>query len=119
MENIMSIAAAQVQPYITEKIPSKLIPFKGNFPLLPVYKEKEYYEITDKTPHVSESPQWVQDILLRGQTIFDMEKRFENYLRDNNISLDDFKKKSSADKSTDLMRFMNANCIGLESLNLS
>ena len=115
----MSIAAAQVKPYIAEKTPSKLIPFKGNFPLLPAYKEDEYYKIVNDTPHVSESPQWVQDIILRGQTIFNMEERFKNYLRDNNISLDDFKKKSSADKSTDLMRFMNANCVGFESLNLS
>ena len=62
--------------------------------------------------------EWVQKAVLRGKRICDLDRGFKNYLNENNISIDDFLKKSNADKSTELVRFFNANSLTLDNLKV-
>ena len=113
---LVSIFAGKANHYIREKQPSELIPFKGKFPILPEYKSKEYNDAIFNTEYLEDCPDWVQDVVLKGERVYNIIEGFKEYLRNNNIPIEDFKKKNNSDKATELIRFFNANSLTLDSL---
>ena len=97
--------------------PSNLIPFKGNFPLLSPALSGEYYKEVSTSKTLDEVPVWVQDIINKGLKIKRMDDGFREYLKFNGI-FDQFLKMSNADKATELIRFLNANCMTTEYLQI-
>lgn len=116
---LVSIAAAQANLFIKYNKPSDIIPFKGKFPLLENYKIEDYNKIIFNTQFVEDCPDWVQDILLKGQRMYLIDSNFRNYLKDNGISIDEFHKKSNSDKADELIRFLNANSLSISSLKIN
>lgn len=110
--------ANKVMNVVTQKVPSRLIPFRGNFPLLQPWQEDEYNKAVTSGKNLDEVPDWVQDILLKADNIRRMDEGFEKYLRDNGI-YDAWFSYSSSDKATELYRFLNANCMTLEYLQIN
>lgn len=104
--------------YLFAKKPSSLIPFKGNFPLVEEYREREVYDLIHRHRYLDECPEWFQTVVLQAQEIYFIEKGFKEYLDSCGI-LKEFPKMSSADKSTWLVRFMDKNCLGLERLKIN
>ena len=98
--------------------PSVFIPFKGNFPLLNPALEEKYYEEVSTSKTMQESPVWVQDIINKALKIKRIDDGFKDYLKYNGIFYK-FQDMSNSDKATELMRFLNANSMTLDYLNIS
>lgn len=109
--------ANEVLGVISLDKPSVLIPFKGHFPLLSIALSEEYYKYVSTSKTLDEVPVWVQDIINKGLKIKRMEDGFKEYLRFNGI-FDEFQKMDNSKKATELVRFLNANCMSLEYLNI-
>lgn len=115
-KNLVSIAAAQASRYIKLKRPSNLIPFIGNFPLLEENKYDDYDEVIYKTQYVEDCPEWVQNLIIKGQQMFLVDKAFEDYLLKKEIKPSDFLTKKNSDKATELIKFLEENSLTLNSL---
>lgn len=109
--------ANEVLGIVSQKKPSPFIPFNGNFPLLSPALEEEYGNEIASGKNLDEVPLWVQDIINKALKIKRMDDGFVEYLKYNGI-LNDFSKFSNSDKATELMRFLNANSMSLEYLNI-
>lgn len=109
--------ANEVLGIVSQKTPSPFIPFKGSFPLLNPALEDEYGKEITSGKNLDEVPLWVQDIINKALKIKRMDDGFVEYLKFNGI-FNEFTKLSNSDKATELMRFLNANSISIESLNI-
>lgn len=110
--------ANKVMNIVTQKVPSRLVPFKGNFPLVQPWQKDEYDKAITSGKNLNEVPDWVQDILLKADNIRRIDEGFEEYLRTNGI-FNEWFSYSSSDKATELYRFLNANCMTLEYLQIN
>lgn len=115
---LVSIYAGKAERVINSKRPSNLIPFKGDFPLLKQWRRDDWNKILDDIMYVEDCPEWAQDIMIKGARMCDIDDGFTQYLKDNNIPVEDFKKKKSSDKATELMRFFNANSLTIDNLHI-
>lgn len=115
---LVSIYAGKAERMINSKKPSELIPFKGDFPLLPQWRRSDWNEIIDNNMYVEDCPKWAQDIMMKGSRMHDIDIDFMYYLQKNNIGVEEFTKKSNSDKATELMRFFNANSLTIDNLNV-
>lgn len=109
--------ANEVLGIVGQKQPSSFIPFKGNFPLLPKCLEEDYSNEVASTKLLNETPVWVQDIINKALKIKNIEDGFIEYLKFNGI-FKEFKSMDNSDKATELARFLNANCMSLEYLQI-
>lgn len=109
--------ANEVLGIVSQKNPSPFVPFKGHFPLLSPALEEEYGKETASSKTIDEVPLWVQDILNKALKIKRIDDGFVEYLKFNGI-FDKFSEMSSSDKATELIRFLNANSMTLEYLNI-
>lgn len=107
----------EVMTFVEEKTPSLFVPFKGKFPLLSLALRDEYYKYVASSKTFDEVPVWVQDIIIKGLKIKAIDEGFKEYLRMNGI-FQDFKSMSNSDKATELVRFLNANSMSLEYLQI-
>ena len=115
---ILSRAAGEASPYIRKEKPSTLIPFKGTFPLLDPSRNEEWWKWMNSTDTVQDCPDWMQAVIFNGQRIARMEKAFTEYLQNAGI-YEEFPKMKSAEKSTWLVRFLNANSMDIEALQIN
>lgn len=115
---LLSIQGGRVTQYLFSEKPSSYIPFKGNFPLVPEYRTKEVYDIIHSHRYLDECPEWFQTAILHGEQIFLIERGFIQYLTKHG-KLEKFDKMSSADKSTELVKFMNDASLGLDRLKIN
>ena len=115
---LVSVFAGKANHYIREKQPSDLIPFKGEFPILPDHRAEEYNNAIFSTEYLEDCPEWVQDVILRGEKVYSIVEGFTEYLKNNNIPIEDFKKKKNSDKATELMRFFNANSLTIDNIHV-
>lgn len=109
--------ANEVLGIVSQKQPSAFIPFKGSFPLLSPALEDEYGKETASSKNLDEVPLWVQNIINKALKIKKIEEGFIEYLKYNGI-FQDFHKMNGSDKTTELFRFLNANSMSIEYLNI-
>lgn len=107
----------EVMTYVEEKKPSIFVPFKGSFPLLSPALHDEYYKYVASDKNLDECPIWIQDIINKGLRIQAIERGFKEYLRYNGI-FQEFMKMDNSKKATELIRFLNANSMTLEYLDI-
>ena len=98
--------------------PSEYIPFKGEFPLVDVYSSDKYNEEIFNHEFLEDCSDWVQKIILQGQQMYLIETDFKDYLKRNGI-FEKFLSMSASDKSTELVRFMNAANLSFERLKIN
>lgn len=115
---LLSKAGAEAANYIDLKTPSTLIPFRGDFPIVPEWKVEDFWKAITENQFLEDCDEWVQTAVIRGKRIHDIENGFKSYLSDNNIPIEEFTKKSASDKSTLLILFLNANSLTLDSINI-
>ena len=115
---ILSRAAGEASPYIRSKKPSEYIPFKGHFPLLDESLNDEWWKWINSTDTLQDCPEWMQQVIFGGQRIARMEKAFIEYLQQVGV-YEEFLKMSSSEKSTWLVRFLNANSMDIEALQIN
>ena len=109
--------ANEVLGIVSQRQPSSFVPFKGKFPLLPKCLAEDYGKEVASSKLLSETPIWVQDIINQALKIKRIEDGFIEYLKFNGI-FKEFKDMDNADKSTELARFLDANCMSLEYLQI-
>lgn len=118
MKNISTLQlASETMTVVSSKKPSSLIPFIGDFPLLKPWQESMFQEDIANHPHVSELKEWVADILWKAKRLKEIEDGFIEYLDFNKIR-NKFNSMDSKDKTKELLRFFDANCLTIESLNI-
>lgn len=115
---LLSIQGGRVTDYLFAKKPSEYVPFKGTFPLVEEYRVREVYDLIHKHRYLDECPEWFQNVVLKAEQIYLIDTGFTKYLKNKGL-IDKFRKMSAADKSTELVQFMNDNCLGLERLKIN
>ena len=118
-ERVVSIVGGRASRYVTLKRPSKLIPFKGKFPLLEPYQMEAYSEAIQSTQYMEDLPKEFQDITEKGNRIGIMEDSFKSYLADFNLTPYDFLELNDSDKSDMLMNWLNRDCLDFSQLTIS
>lgn len=113
---LVSIEVSKAWKYITEFTPSAIIPFKGNFPLLPPYKIDDFSKGIEHI-YLDECEDWIQDLVVKGVRMQSIEEGFREYLDSNGIT-DKFNEMKSADKATELVRFLDAHSLTFKSLEI-
>ena len=100
---------------IREKRPSKLLPFRGNFPLLSPGREILFNNAIEGKTYLDECPNWVQQILIKGQRIADIENGFYEFLKNNGIQVT-YNSMTGAQKAEEIKRFFNSSILDKEDL---
>lgn len=113
---LVSIEVAKAWRFITEFTPSAIIPFKGNFPLLPPFRIEDFDKGINHV-YLDECDEWIQDLVAKGVRMQSIEDGFREYLEENGLSEKFFEMKS-ADKATELVRFLNAHSLTFKSLEI-
>lgn len=110
--------ANEVLDIVSQRQPSSFVPFKGKFPLLPQCLAEDYSKEVASSKLFKETPVWVQDIINQALKIKRIEDGFIEYLKFNGI-FKEFKDMDNSDKATELARFLDANCMSLEYLQIN
>lgn len=104
--------------YIFEERPSDYVPFKGTFPLLPAWRQTEYYNQLDSHEYLEDCPDWMQTAVLKGEQMVAIDQGFQDWLQKNG-KLDNFFKLSKSDKASLLVKFMDENCLDIQRLQIN
>lgn len=114
-----SVVGGMASPYVNLKQPSKLIPFKGDLPMLNDIDAIKFRDTIRETLSLDELSPLFQRVAMEGHRIAIMEDGFTRYLRKQGITPADFVKLSNADKSDYLLDWMNTNSISVEALKIT
>lgn len=118
MKKLLSIQGGKALQYIFLEKPSVYVPFVGNFPLAHEYQRDLIFKRITENEHLDEIPEeWIKEIIVKGETIYDIEMAFMDYLREVN-KLKEFAKLKNSEKADLLVNFMDKNCITMEYLKL-
>ena len=101
---------------IKEKRPSKLLPFKGAFPLIEPWQEDLFRDGCNGKTYLEECEPWIQQALIKAQRIVDIERSFREYLSNNGITTEAYFKMDGKQKAAEITRFLGANSLTVESL---
>lgn len=115
----VDVVAALIGRFVKSGRPSDIVPFKGKFPLVRKYENDQYEEDIHNYDEIKDCPEKLQDVMYKGLTMYNIESNFKQYLRDQNISEDEFKAMSSDDKATELVRFFNGSSLSLDALRIN
>lgn len=117
-EILVSIVGGRGLKYVFDKKPSKIIPFKGNFPLVPNYERIEYLQYIQNTQFLKDLPENIQSVVMKSDKMFLLENGFLEYLRERGINEETFLSFSNSEKSNKLLDWMNLDCIDFNQLNI-
>lgn len=118
IDQIVSKIGARAMEFVFEAKPSDLIPFSGNLPIVPNFLRDKFEEEVMNKMYISDCSDWVQSAIYKGNDIYNMHYDFLNYLKKSGIGEDNFKEMNNSDKATELIRFLNANSMSLEYLQI-
>lgn len=99
------------------KRPSDLIPFKGEFPIVPEWRVKQFYEVEHAHSRLEDCPEWFQQAVIKGCEIDAIDSGFRDWL-EKGVGVENFRKMKASDKSTELVRFLNENGLSLDRLRI-
>ena len=118
MKKLLSIQGGKALQYIFLDKPSVYVPFVGDFPLAQKYQRDLIFKRITENKYLDEIPEeWIKEIIVKGETIYDIEMAFMDYLREVN-KLKGFSKLKNSEKADLLVNFMDKNCITMEYLKL-
>ena len=100
------------------KYPSELIPFKGEFPIVPEWRVKQFYEVEHAHGRLEDCPEWFQQAVLKGCEIDAIEMGFRDWLNKRNIKIEDYKNLTDFEQTKELTMFLDANGLSLDRLNI-
>ena len=104
---------------ISEKQPGNLIPFKGDFPLLEPWQENLFRKGTsgEDKMYLQYCEPWIQDILIKDQSIRDIVDDFREYITTNGI-LETYFKMSVKKKADEISRFLSISSLDVSCLTI-
>ncbi|MEG1860855.1 MAG: hypothetical protein RR206_04105 [Bacteroidaceae bacterium] len=117
-ERLVSVVAGRALYYIDLEVPSKIIPFRGDFPLIKEYQIDDYIKEIESTQFLEDLREEFASKTVKAYRIALLEDGFKRYLKSYNITTSDFLKMSNSDKSDKLLEWMNKDCIDFTSLTI-
>lgn len=115
---LSQFAAGTIVEYIFEEKPSRYIPFRGDFPILPAWRHEEYNKNLDSCKYLNDCPEWMQIAIVKGERVRSIDEGFKDWLRKEG-KFDNFFKLDKGEKATLLVKFLDENSLGLESLQIN
>lgn len=101
--------------YIDQERPSKLLPFKGKFPILNPAQMDLFRIACENKTYMDEIPNWAQQAIIKAQRIADIDRGFQEYLTSNGIQAK-YMKMSGKDKAEEIKRFFDTTCLDVTDL---
>lgn len=115
-DRMCSVAGGMAGLLVDREIPSRLIPFCGEFPLLNMIEAIRFREAIRST-------MWIEDLLPKflyaaaeGSRMARLEREFRHYLSRNGLKNGDFEKLEDAEKSEWLQWWMEADSVSADDL---
>lgn len=102
---------------IKVKRPSRLLPFKGDFPLINPGQEPLFNAGCEGKTYLDECEPWIQQVLIKAQRIADIESGFFEYLKRNNLDVS-YYKMNGKEKANEIKRFFNTTILDIEDLKI-
>lgn len=113
-----SVAGGMARWFIDREVPSRLIPFRGEFPLLDTIETKRFREAIRSTMWIEELPPKLRYAAAEGNRIARLEEDFRYYLSRYEVTGDDFETWDEAEKSRWLRDWMKAASVSEEDLTV-
>ena len=111
-----SVAGGMAGLLVDREIPSRLIPFRGEFPLLDMIEAIRFREAIRSTMWIEDLPPKFLYAAAEGSRIARLEREFRHYLSRNGLKSGDFEKLEDAEKSEWLQRWMEADSVSADDL---
>ena len=111
-----SVAGGMAGLLVDREIPSRLIPFRGEFPLLNMIEAIRFREAIRSTMWIEDLPPKFLYAAAEGSRIARLEREFRHYLSRNGLKNGDFEKLEDAEKSEWLRWWMEADSVSPDDL---
>lgn len=111
-----SVAGGMAGLLVDREIPSRLIPFRGKFPLLDMIETIRFREAIRSTMWIEDLPPKFLYAAAEGSRIARLEREFRYYLSRNGLKSGDFEKLEDAEKSEWLRWWMEADSVSADDL---
>ena len=113
-DRMCSVAGGMAGLLVDREIPSRLIPFRGEFPLLDMIEARRFREAIRSTMWIEDLPPKFLYAAAEGSRIARLEREFRHYLSRNGLKSGDFEKLEDAEKSEWLQRWMEADSVSAD-----
>ena len=111
-----SVAGGMASLLVDQEIPSRLIPFRGKFPLLDMIEARRFRDAIRSTMWIEDLPPKFLYAAAEGSRIARLEREFRHYLSRNGLKSGDFEKLEDAEKSEWLRWWMEADSVSADDL---
>lgn len=115
-DRMCSVAGGMAGLLVDREIPSRLIPFRGEFPLLNMIEAIRFREAIRSTMWIEDLPPKFLYAAAEGSRIARLEREFRHYLSRNGLKSGDFEKLEDAEKSEWLRWWMEADSVSTDDL---
>lgn len=115
-DRMCSVAGGMAGLLVDREIPSRLIPFRGKFPLLNMIEAIRFREAIRSTMWIEDLPPKFLYAAAEGSRIARLEREFRHYLSRNGLKSGDFEKLEDAEKSEWLQWWMEADSVSADDL---
>lgn len=109
-ENIESALGCGIE-VIFEDVPSKILPFVGNFPLVEPYRKNDAIKLFRENGLFDDLPEWLKPKVRTANFIGNLQKNFIGYLLSKNINPRGFSSEVDETKLEVIREWMDKNCI--------
>ena len=113
-DRMCSVAGGMAGLLVDREIPSRLIPFRGEFPLLDMIEAIRFREAIRSTMWIEDLPPKFLYAAAEGSRIARLEREFQHYLSRNGLKSGDFEKLEDAEKSKWLRWWMEADSVSAD-----
>lgn len=113
-DRMCSVAGGMAGLLVDREIPSRLIPFRGEFPLLDMIEARRFREAIRSTMWIEDLPPKFLYAAAEGSRIARLEREFRHYLSRNGLKSGDFEKLEDAEKSKWLRWWMEADSVSAD-----
>ena len=115
-DRMCSVAGGMAGLLVDREIPSRLIPFRGKFPLLNMIEAIRFREAIRSTMWIEDLPPKFLYAAAEGSRIARLEREFRHYLSRTGLKSGDFEKLEDAEKSEWLRWWMEADSVSTDDL---
>ena len=115
-DRMCSVAGGMAGLLVDREIPSRLIPFRGKFPLLNMIEAIRFREAIRSTMWIEDLPPKFLYAAAEGSRIARLEREFRHYLSRNGLKSGDFEKLEDAEKSEWLRWWMEDGSVSADDL---
>lgn len=115
-DRMCSVAGGMAGLLVDREIPSRLIPFRGEFPLLDMIEARRFREAIRSTMWIEDLPPKFLYAAAEGSRIARLEREFRHYLSRNGLKSGDFEKLEDAEKSKWLRWWMEDGSVSADDL---